>query len=210
MPRRWVSRMKASIGTLCHFVNTHRMVSQYTREYYLVAHARARKLEAENAGGAREASRLDGARAEGMAPRPGGGNRRRSERRLPGRNQDPHRARLELGGLSRRMSRSSSNWGRVNASGEISDGSSAVMKPTGRDQRGRHLFETEAIACARSGLHGYTVRVLPLIPIWPRPSCRGSSPGPTVRRGGSAGGQVAATVTSGLRPDFLRGIRRIR
>jgi len=35
------------------------------------------------------------------------------------------------------------------------------MKPTGRDQRGRHLFETEAIACARSGLHGYTVRVLP-------------------------------------------------
>ncbi len=31
IPRRWISRMKSSIGALCPFFNTHRMVRDYTR-----------------------------------------------------------------------------------------------------------------------------------------------------------------------------------
>jgi len=36
----WISRMKASIAILCPEFNMHRMVKQYTNEYYMVAHNR--------------------------------------------------------------------------------------------------------------------------------------------------------------------------
>src|SRR5262245_12244908 len=40
LPRRWVERMKSSIGNLCHFFNTHRMVREYTERFYLPASER--------------------------------------------------------------------------------------------------------------------------------------------------------------------------
>ena len=40
---------------------------------------------------------------------------------------------------------------------------SVVMQPAGREQ-GKYLFEAAAVPCASSGLHGYTVRVLPRHP----------------------------------------------
>ncbi len=161
VPRRWVNYMKASIGTLCHFVNTHRMVSQYTREYYLPAHARSRRLESENGAGAR-------ALAAWMARIRREWARVRVEEIVGGPSADlpvgtkiRTRARLELGGLSPDDVAVELYWGRVNAAGDISEGASAAMKPIGRDESGKHIFETDAVACARSGLHGYTVRVLP-------------------------------------------------
>ncbi len=46
--------MEASISSLCPFVNTHRMVRDYTCEYYTAAHERFRALEANGAARARE------------------------------------------------------------------------------------------------------------------------------------------------------------
>jgi len=40
LPMKWISRMKASIAILCPEFNMHRMVKQYTNEYYMVAHNR--------------------------------------------------------------------------------------------------------------------------------------------------------------------------
>ncbi|MBD3325018.1 alpha-glucan family phosphorylase, partial [candidate division KSB3 bacterium] len=37
LPRRWISHMKACIGKLCHFFNTHRMVQEYAEHSYLPA-----------------------------------------------------------------------------------------------------------------------------------------------------------------------------
>jgi len=48
-PARLPQRLKASIGSLCHFVNTHRMVSEYTRRFYLNAHDRFAALDANEA-----------------------------------------------------------------------------------------------------------------------------------------------------------------
>ena len=39
LPRRWIARMKSSIGTLCHRYNTHRMLSEYVERFYLKADA---------------------------------------------------------------------------------------------------------------------------------------------------------------------------
>ena len=164
VPRRWVERMKASIGTLCHFINTHRMVSQYTSEYYMAAHERVRKLEADDAAGARALAvwmaRLQRewprVRVEEIAEGPG--------ESFPVGTKVRTRARLELGGLGPEDVSVELYWGRVNAAGDISGGTSAAMKPAGRDERGKHIFEAAAVSCARSGLHGYTVRVLPYHP----------------------------------------------
>ena len=163
VPRKWVARMKESIGTICHFVNTHRMVSDYTREYYLKAHARCRRLEAGNAAGARALAAWV-ARVQQEWPRvcveemveaPG--------RALPVGAKIRARARIELGALTADDVAVELYWGRLSAAGEIIDAASTPMQPAGRDQRGKHLFEA-AVPCARSGLHGCTIRVLPRHP----------------------------------------------
>ena len=35
IPRRWVARMRASLGALCHNFSSHRMVREYTERFYL-------------------------------------------------------------------------------------------------------------------------------------------------------------------------------
>ena len=49
VPRRWIEYMKSSIGTICPFVNTHRMVKDYACQVYLKAHEQYRALETDGA-----------------------------------------------------------------------------------------------------------------------------------------------------------------
>jgi len=51
--------------------------------------------------------------------------------------------------------------GRVDASGEILEAEATRMRPIGPDGEGYYLFEAAAVPCHKSGLHGFTVRVLP-------------------------------------------------
>lgn len=51
--------------------------------------------------------------------------------------------------------------GRVNARGEFMDVESTPMHAMGSAEGGCYVFNGSAIACRRSGLYGYTVRVLP-------------------------------------------------
>jgi starch phosphorylase len=53
--------------------------------------------------------------------------------------------------------------GLVNPSGEIVQGDPVSMEAKSELQDGRYLYEAEA-DCGMSGLHGYTVRVLPWHP----------------------------------------------
>jgi starch phosphorylase len=152
--------MKASIGTLAHFVNTHRMVCEYTNEFYLNAHARYRKLEGANAAGARALAAWS-ARVEREWPRVA------VERvmdgpaeTLPVGTRMRVRTLVELGALEPSDVAVELYWGRLDARGEIVDAVRTAMQPAGREA-GKHLFEAAAVPCARSGLHGYTVRVLP-------------------------------------------------
>jgi starch phosphorylase len=160
VPRKWVNRMKSSIGTLSRFVNTHRMVSEYTREFYVRAHARYRKLEADNAAGARalaawlERVRKEWPRVAVVEAADG------PVQSLPVGAKMRVRALVELGSLAPDDVAVELYWGRVDAKGEIIDAAPANMQFTGREQ-GKYVFEAMAVPCARSGMHGYTVRVLP-------------------------------------------------
>ncbi len=161
LPRRWIARMKVSIGVLCHFFNTHRMVRDYTEVFYLPAHARQLELAADGAARAKALARwLERVRREWAQVRieaVDGGPA--SELRVGATTRV--RARVTLGALDPGDVEVQLYLGRLDPAEEIVDAQTLPMTSVGRDERGWHLFEATAVPCCRSGLHGYTVRVLP-------------------------------------------------
>jgi starch phosphorylase len=54
--------------------------------------------------------------------------------------------------------------GRLDSGGEIAGGVAIPMQSAGQSPEGLCIFEAAAVPCSQSGLHGYTVRVLPFHP----------------------------------------------
>jgi starch phosphorylase len=96
------------------------------------------------------------------------------------------RMRVELGDLKPEDVVVELYWGPLDAKGEISSASTTPMKPAGEEQ-GKYLFEAAAVPCLRSGLHGYTVRVIPHHPDLASPFL----PGLIAWADGKAGAQPA-------------------
>ncbi|MGB8643668.1 MAG: alpha-glucan family phosphorylase [Anaerolineae bacterium] len=164
LPHRWIALMKASIGGLSPQFNTHRMVHEYTERFYLPTEERARRLAADEMAGARALagykSRLDAYWREIQIevqdvdaiaqPVLGHSITARAHVRLAG--LDPNDVSVEL------------YAGRVDANGELVHGRATPMQPVAQPEPGTYLYETDMIPAAQSGLHGYTVRVLPKHP----------------------------------------------
>jgi glycogen phosphorylase len=163
VPRKWVKRMKASISSLCPFVNTHRMVSDYLHRFYLEGHRNFCAMDGEGAARARTlAAWLDhvrrqwpGVRIETIEQASGpqhsvGGNLRVE-------------ARVHLGGLSIDDVTVELYMGRLDSEREIVDGVAVAMQPSGAASQAGHLFAVDA-PCRHSGLYGYTVRIRPRRP----------------------------------------------
>jgi starch phosphorylase len=51
--------------------------------------------------------------------------------------------------------------GSIDASGEITNPVAIAMQPSGKDDSGRDLFQAVFQPSAKTGLHGYSIRVLP-------------------------------------------------
>lgn len=160
LPRSWISRMKASIGSLSHFFNTNRMVAEYTERYYMPAAERVTAL-ADN----------DMARAKALAAWKQRIRNNWSQIRiekvngeLPGEikvgDTITGQAEVYLGALSPEDVCVELYVGLVSPKGEIVRGESMRMRVVEQIKEGTYLFEATA-HCAMSGLHGYTVRVLP-------------------------------------------------
>jgi starch phosphorylase len=160
LPRRWIAQIKASIGNLCYFFNTHRMVREYTERFYLPAATHYDQLMAD---GAARAKALAAWRSRVIA--------NWSEIRIMGVEADSTKdlhvgqpvkigARVQLGQLT--PEDISVEWyaGLVSARGEISEPQVKEMLHAGPDGAGCHRFEASA-SLERSGLHGCTVRVRP-------------------------------------------------
>jgi starch phosphorylase len=164
LPRRWIARMKASIGRLCHYFNSHRMVREYMEAFYLIGHNRFLRLAEDGAKRARLlAAWLDriqrnwaAVRVESVtAESPGTvsvGKRFRAE------------ARVHLGELTPEDVTVELCLGPLDSAGEITHPVARQMEAAGRDEQGRILYVAESVTCHRSGLHGFTVRVLPFHP----------------------------------------------
>jgi starch phosphorylase len=163
IPRKWVERMKDSVDSLCHFVNTHRMVRDYVEGYYTKAHGQFRALEADNAHRARELSAwMERIRREWKdvwiaRVEDGPANS------IPVASAMRVGAWVHLGGLSPQDVIVELYIGSVDMRGELFEGNSVAMKAAGLDSEGNYNYAVET-SIARSGLHGFTVRVRPSHP----------------------------------------------
>lgn len=161
LPRRWIARMKASIASLCHFFNTHRMVREYTEGFYLPAAARHHQLTADGLAHARSlaawkerlhqqwpavriVSVVSGELAE-----------------LQVNSEIKVQTQVQLGALTPEDVVVELYLGLINADNEIVKAQTVPMRANGEHSNGVYLFEATSVACGHSGLHGFTVRVLP-------------------------------------------------
>jgi len=168
IPRKWVERMKASIGSVCPFVNTHRMMSDYTCQFYVPAHGSYRVLEADNAARAKSlAAWIFRVRQEwphvGVETVEQG-----PSATLPVGTIIQARARVRLGALSPQDVAVELCLGPLNTDGDIVDAAAVPMKCEGQDRNDDCVF-VASTPCARSGLQGLTVRVRPHHPDLPIP-----------------------------------------
>ena len=160
VPRRWIEHMKASLGTLCHNFNTHRMVREYTESYYLPAHERFEALAAGNAARARTlAAWIERVRSAWPEVRMVSVENH-SPVSLPVGEPVQAHVRVHLGSLAPEDVAVELYQGRLNADGEIVNAIATPMRPTGPVEGGSYVFEAQPVACRDSGLHGFTVRVL--------------------------------------------------
>jgi len=166
IPRQWVDRMKACVDSLCHFVNTHRMVRDYVEGYYMKAHARFRTLEGDHAALARQLSaaldRIRGAWKEVWVAKVDNG----PNRAVPVASSMQVMAVVHLGSLTPQDVVVELYAGRVDQNGELVDGHAIAMQATGPMHDGTVSYAVET-AMASSGLHGITVRVRPNHPDLP-------------------------------------------
>ena len=163
LPRRWVSLMMSSIGTLCPRYNTNRMIREYTEKFYLPAHADHESLAADgNAQAKAHAALKKRIRSEWsnvriemidtqILPEIHAGETVRFS------------ARVYMGNLTLEDLRIELYAGPLNAQGEIVRPIITEM-PFIRKEDGAHIFELKAIPCCGSGQHGFTVRVVPRHP----------------------------------------------
>ncbi len=164
LPRQWIERMKASLGGLCHLFNTHRMVQDYVERFYGPAHWKSQLLGEDDAQRARLLAAWK-ARVRRLWP---------EVRVLSVENHSPAtlpvgqpiraRVRVHLGALKPEEVSVELYHGRVNAGGQIVNAIATAMEVAGPGEAGDYTFAAEPVSCSDSGLHGYTVRVLPYHP----------------------------------------------
>jgi glycogen phosphorylase len=163
VPRRWIEQMKVSVGSLCYFFNTNRMVAEYTDRFYMPLVERSRKLMEDDWAQARSLaawrrrvrnnwSQVQVESVDGDLP---------TELRVGQLFRAS--ARVNLGNLKPEDVRVELYAGLVNPSGELVRGEAVAMSATAPLGDNCYRYEAEA-SRATSGRHGCTVRVLPYHP----------------------------------------------
>ncbi|MFN0119983.1 MAG: alpha-glucan family phosphorylase [Blastocatellia bacterium] len=161
MPRHWIERMKTSIGKLLPYFNTPRMVREYTERFYLPAAARHEQLTAQTMTRAKALAawkahiqqhwaevRIEAVSTGSMAE-------------LQVGDKITVLAEIHLGALTPDDVKVELYSGSGNPSGEIEATTIIAMHAAEAVGHGRWRHATDAVACCRSGLHGFTIRVLP-------------------------------------------------
>jgi starch phosphorylase len=159
IPRKWVDRMKTSITRLCPEFNMHRMVMQYTDEYYLAAHRRHLRLQADNAGRARALAAWR-TRVEVAWPKLQIKSVSNSLGEFNLGNDIPVTAVVFLNSLMPEDVSVQILSGRIDAHDEIKSPEITLMTPAGDEGNGRYRFQA-SLHTNKSGFFGYAVRVLP-------------------------------------------------
>ena len=168
LPRQWIEKMKASLKAVCPIFNSHRMLQEYTEQYYIPSCKRYERLSAADIAPAKALSawkarirehwsriRLDRIRSD-----------------IPSETQvgvaNNIEANIYLGELAPEDVTVELYFGTVDANGEIIDPRIAEMESVGnedspgdaRREDGVYAF-AKNLTCQSSGLHGFTIRIVP-------------------------------------------------
>jgi starch phosphorylase len=157
-PSAWVKRMKHSMRRLCPVFNTNRMVVDYLERYYLPASWRTREMTRANLAVGREViawrervrARFHQVSVEDINSLP-------AEAKVG--DHVPVRALVRLGELGPKDVTVQVYHGQLDAQSHLRRGLTTEMRWL-KEEAGRHLYQVD-LPCTDSGLHGYTVRVLP-------------------------------------------------
>jgi glycogen phosphorylase len=163
MPSKWIGLMKTSIAKLCPEFNMHRMVKQYAEAYYLVTHSRYMNLNAEESVRTRRlADWLTKIEAAWPSLRVDSVKNEISEIRLG--DQIQLSARVALNALTPEDVSVEVVSGAIDAGGEILNPGTIPMQPKGKDGSGADLFQAVLTPSTQTGMHGYSIRILPRHP----------------------------------------------
>jgi len=160
LPRGWLAMMQTALTKLSSQFNTHRMVREYTENYYLPAGVRQERMSAAGGSRARDLagwkqrvrdawSQIRVVDVESAAPPD-----------VVVRDNLTVRAQVHLGGMAPDQVAVELYYGSLDPNGNISGGKTEVMEPV-ESIGDSHWYETQALSFATSGKHGFTVRILP-------------------------------------------------
>jgi len=160
LPRGWLARMKASMTALGPVYNTHRMVHDYTKRFYVPGYEKWRTFTGDHHEQAKELARWRAridqnwgqVRVEEIATNTDGALRVGDELAVS--------ARVFLGGLSPDEVSVEMYHGMLDSQGRLERGSPVALALEKPLDNGRSLFSGKA-SCDHSGRHGLAVRVLP-------------------------------------------------
>lgn len=163
LPRPWIARMKQSMKRLTWRFSSNRMLWEYSERYYLPAAAYAARLAADGHAAARRLAEWkrrvfrgwSEVRVEEAHP-VADGTRRVGESYAVS-------ARVRLGALPPEDVRVELYFGPLDAQRRVVAGEVSPMRLAGDAGPGVYAYEG-AVPCARSGLQGLTVRVVPSHP----------------------------------------------
>ncbi len=160
IPHRWVGQMKLAMRNLAPIFNTKRMISEYANQFYFPVHQRWDQL-----------NRDDLQRGRALAHWKRHLQEHWPRIRIKGVEDEPVseigvgekltvKSYVDLAALSPDDVSVQIYHGALNEDGEISVEGTIPMESRGQLHDGTHLFEGK-ISSDKTGLHGYTVRVLP-------------------------------------------------
>jgi starch phosphorylase len=164
LPRRWIDCMKSSISHLCPSFNMQRVVKEYAADFYVEAHDHYQRLMADGAARARALAAWEGRLRAGWSQVRVASVEKGWDTELAVGGRICVRAKIQLGPIAPNEVAVELYLGRLNSQGEIAKGTPLAMELAGQTPDGLHIFEAAGVSCLESGLHGYTVRVLPYHP----------------------------------------------
>ncbi len=162
LPRGWLTKMKATLCELAPMFNTNRMVRQYAEMFYAPCAKAWDALTADEMTRAKQLNtwkqkvrrQFPNVRIETVSDDvdASGGARVGKDLNV--------QAVVNLAGLAPEDIQVELYYGPLDQDGQLSDGRPAAMEQVGPDGDGRMKY-TAHMPCPRSGMMGYTVRVLP-------------------------------------------------
>jgi starch phosphorylase len=161
LPRGWIARMKAAMGKLAPVYNTNRMVRQYAEMFYNPAVRRWDELVGSELGGARELAawkrklrdQFNNVRIESVTDSLGTSGTAQVG------NEVTVEAVVNIGQLAADDIMAELYFGGLDDDGQLSEGKPVAMQMVNQD--GTRAKYAIRMPCGRSGMTGYTVRVMP-------------------------------------------------